>query len=263
MRGHGAREAASLIRPAAERALALDPSLPEAHVWLGILASTYEYDWANAAAHFARAMTSVPVAPVLRHMNAYFYLRFVSRADEAVAEHRRALQEDPLNLIIRVGLVLSLYSAGRDREATDEGHRLLELAPDFPASYALHVLNVLTEPPLAARAFAERLHAVTPGSAGSVGLLAGVLRRGGDEDRAAALMRDVADPDEYGNAVDHALYELVGGDTDRAFDAMARLVEQRHPLLIMVVVGGPYGAMLRSSDRWPLFARTIGMPPSP
>ena len=44
MRGHGAREAASLIRPAAERALALDASLPEAHVWLGILASTYEYD---------------------------------------------------------------------------------------------------------------------------------------------------------------------------------------------------------------------------
>ena len=143
-------------------------------------------------------MTSVPVAPVLRHMNAYFYLRFVSRADEAVAEHRLALQEDPLNLIIRVGLVLSLYSAGRDREATDEGHGLLELAPDFPASYGLQVLNVLTEPPLAARAFAERLHAITPGSAGSVGLLAGVLGGGGDEDRAAALMRDVADPNRPG-----------------------------------------------------------------
>ena len=78
MRGHSAREAASLIRPAAERALALDASLPEAHLWLGILSSTYEYDWASAAHHFARAMTSVPVAPVLRHMNGYFYLRFVS-----------------------------------------------------------------------------------------------------------------------------------------------------------------------------------------
>jgi serine/threonine-protein kinase len=260
LRGHNAREAAAMIRPAAEQALALDPSLPEAHVWLGILASTYEYDWAGAASHFARAVTSVPVAPLLRHMNAYFYLRFVGRADEAVAEHRRALQEDPLNLIIRVGLVLSLYSAGRHREASDEGQRLLDLAPDFAASYGLHVLNVLTEPPDGARAFAERLHAITPGTAGSAGLLAGVLRRGGDEDGAAALMRGVADPDEYGNAVDHALYELVGGDADRAFDAMATLVEHRHPLLIMVVVGGPYGAMLRSSRRWPSFARTIGLP---
>ena len=252
-----------MVRPAAERALALDPSLPEAHVWLGILASTYEYDWAKAAEHFAGAVTSVPVSPLLRHMNAYFYLRFVARADEAVAEHRRALQEDPLNLIIRVGLVLSLYSAARHREATDESHRLLELAPDFPGAYSLHALDVLTEPPLAARAFAERLHAVGPQTAGSVGLLAGVLRRGGDEDRAAALMREVADSDEYGNAVDHALYALVGGDIDSAFDAMATLVEQRHPLLMMVIVGGPYAAMLRSSPRWPEFARTIGLPPSP
>jgi TolB-like protein/predicted Ser/Thr protein kinase len=262
MRGDGAREAAALIRPAAEQALALDPSLPEAHMWRGILTSTYEHDWVGAAASFARAMVSLP-APLLRHMHAYFYLRFVNRADEAVAEHRVALQEDPLNLIIRVGLVLSLYSAGRLREAADEAHRLLELAPDFTASYGLHVLNVLIEPPAAARAFAEHLYAVMPRAAGSVGLLAGVLRRGGDEAGAAALMRDVADREEYGNAVDHALYELVAGDMDRAFDAMATLVEQRHPFLTMVVVGGPYGALLRSSPRWPSFVRTIGMPSSP
>jgi hypothetical protein len=49
--------------------------------------------------------------------------------------------------------------------------------------------------------------------------LAGLLRRG-DEGGAAALMRDVADLNEYGNGVDHVLYQLVCGDTDRAFDAM-------------------------------------------
>ena len=79
-------------------------------------------------------------------------------------------------------------------------------------------------------------------------------RRGGDEAGAAALIADVADPNEYGNAVDLAWDELVGGNTDRAFDAMEKLVEQNHPLLIMVVVGGPYGATLRASHRWPSFA---------
>ena len=102
-----------------------------------------------------------------------------------------------------------------------------------------------------------------PGAAGSVGLLSGLLKRDGDDDGAAALMRDVSDLDEYGNGVDHALYQLVCGDTDRAFDAMATLVEQHHPLLLMVLVGGPYGATLRASSRWPAFARTIGLPPSP
>jgi hypothetical protein len=52
------------------------------------------------------------------------------------------------------------------------------------------------------------------------------------------------------------LYQLVCRDTDRAFDAMATLVEQHHPFLIMVLVGGTYGATLRSSRRCPEFART-------
>jgi eukaryotic-like serine/threonine-protein kinase len=262
MRGPRAREVATMIRPAAERALALDPSLPEAHMWLGVLSSTYEYDWAIAEHHFARATTSPSVAPELRHMNGYFHLRFRGRADDAVAEHRRALQDDPLNLIIRVGLVLSLYSAGRPVDAAEEGKRVLALAPGFAASYTLQVLNVLTQPPAEALAFAQRFHAQVPGAAGSVGLLAGLLRRDGNDSAAAALMRDVSDLNEYGNAVDHALYQLVGGDTDRAFEAMAMLVEQHHPLLIMVLVGGPYGALLRSSPRWPEFARRIGLSPS-
>ena len=261
LRGHSAREAAAMIRPAAERAFALDPSLPDAHMWLGILSSTYEYDWATAEHHFARAMTSTPVTPLLRHMNGYFHLRFRGGADEAVQEHRRALQDDPLNLIIRVGLVLSLYAASRDRDATVEGKRLLSQAPGFVPSYTLHVLNVLTEPPSAARAFAERLHALLPEAAGSVGLLSGILKREGDDDGAAALMRDVSELGEYGNAVDHALYRLVCGDLDRAFDAMETLVEQQHPFLIMVLVGGPYGATLCASSRWPAFARAIGLPP--
>ena len=258
MLGDVARAAAALIRPAVERALALDPSLPDAHMWLGILASTYEYDWGTAGHHFAKVMTITPVSPLLRHMNGYFHLRFLDRADEAVDEHRRALQDDPLNLVIQVGLVLSLHSAGRQSEATAEATRLLTQAPGFAPSYALHVLNVLAQPPSEARAFADRLHTLLPACAGSVGLLAGLQRRNGED--ASALMHKVSDLNVYGNALDHALYHLVSGDTDRAFDAMSTLVGQHHPLLMMVLVGCPYGAMLRSSPRWPAFARTIGLP---
>jgi hypothetical protein len=48
-------------------------------------------------------------------------------------------------------------------------------------------------------------------------------------------------------------------DVDQAFDPIMLLAEQRHPFLMMVVVGGPYGEVLRSSPRWPGFARTIGL----
>lgn len=262
-RGPDAQQAAAGIRPMLEQALARDPSLPEAHAWAGILASTYDHDWAAAERRFARAMAAEPVPPRTRHLNAYFRLRLVGRADEAVEEHHRALEHDPLSLITRVGLVMSLMSAGRDADASSEAHRLLDLAPDFAPSYCLLTLNVAREPLDVALAFAEHLHEhvpLGPMVAGTVGLLAGLLRRNGDEARAAELLRTVADPRVYGNPVDLALYHLASGETDCAFDFMEMLVLQRHPLLMMVVVGGPYGAVLRSSPRWPGFARQVGLP---
>ena len=262
-RGSDAQRAAAGIRPMLEQALALDPSLPEAHAWAGILDSTYDHDWAAAERCFARAMAVEPVPPRTRHINAYFRLRLIGRAEEAVEEHHRALEHDPLSLITRVGLVMSLMSAGRDAEAASEARRLLELAPEFPPTYSLLTLNVATAPLDVALRFAEHLHDRVPLGAmvaGSVGLFAGLLRRGGDEARAAELLRTVEDPDVYGNPVDLALYHLACGETDRAFDFMGMLVRQHHPLLMMVVVGGPYGAVLRGAPKWLPFARRVGLP---
>jgi hypothetical protein len=154
-------------------------------------------------------------------------------------------------------------SAGRDADAASEAHRLLELAPEFAPTYSLLTLNLATAPLDVALRFAEHLHDRLPLGAmvaGSVGLFAGLLRRGGDDARAAELLRTVEDPDVYGNPVDLALYHLACGETDRAFDFMGMLVRQHHPLLMMVVVGGPYGAVLRTSSRWLHFARRVGLP---
>jgi hypothetical protein len=93
----------------------------------------------------------------------------------------------------------------------------------------------------------------------SSGLLAGLRRRNGDTARAADLMSHAGRPEEYGNAVGYALYHLGSGETDRAFDYMQMLVEQRHPFVMMILVGGPYAPALRESSRWPSFARTIGL----
>jgi len=52
---------------------------------------------------------------------------------------------------------------------------------------------------------------------------------------------------------------LIATATFQAFDAMATLAGRWHPFLMMAVVGGPYGEVLRASPRSPAFARTIGM----
>ncbi len=108
-RGPDAQAAAARMRSSLERAVALDPALPEAHAWLGVVATTYDYDWAEGERQFNQAMAREPVTPGIRHMNAYFNLRFTGRAEQAIAEHHRAIEQDPLNMIFRVGLAAALH----------------------------------------------------------------------------------------------------------------------------------------------------------
>jgi len=258
--GPDAQAAAARVRSSLERAVSLDPALPESHAWLGVVAATYDYDWAEAERQFNQAMASEPVTPAIRHMNAYFNLRLTGRAEQAIAEHHRAIEQDPLNMIFRVGLATSLTSAGRDAEASQVVDTLMELAPDFPGTYGLLARNVALAPIEQALAFAERFFGIRRWQAASTGLLAGLLRRHGDAGRAADLMAQAGRPEDYGNAVGYALYHLACGETDRAFDFMQLLVDQRHPLLMMIIVGGPYAPALRASSRWPSFVRDIRLP---
>jgi hypothetical protein len=162
--------------------------------------------------------------------------------------------------MICVGLATALTSAGRDAEAAQVVATLMELAPDFPGTYGLLALDVARAPIEQALAFAERFHALFMWHAASTGLLAGLLRKSGDTTRAAELMALAGPLEDYGNAVGYALYHLASGETDRAFDFLPLLVEQRHPFLMMILVGGPYAPALRASSRWASFVGRIGLP---
>ena len=261
-RGPDAHATQKRVREAAERGLVLDPELGAAHAWLGVLASTYEYDWSEAHRRFGLATAH---EARLRHWSGYFYLRFIGRADEAVAQHEIALREDPLSLISQVGYIMSLMSAGRRAEASRESHRLIDTAPEFPATYALLAFDLAHAPLDEALRFAERGHAVTREAAagsdvGQIGLLAGLLRRNGDHARSVTLMQSVEDPSVYGNPVDHALFHLAQDQTELSIPWIERALDQHHPFGMMILVGGPYGERIRASSGWRRIARQINLP---
>ena len=72
-----AREAMPLAREAARKALAIDPSLPDALAVLGVIAAVYDYDWIEAEHQFQWAMVSDPVPPMVRHWYAFFFLGLI------------------------------------------------------------------------------------------------------------------------------------------------------------------------------------------
>jgi tetratricopeptide (TPR) repeat protein len=200
------------------------------------------------------------VSPILRSWYGYFYLRQVGRSLEAVAQHRRALEEDPLNLIMRVGLAVSLTAAGKDEEALAEARRILELDPNFVAAYTLQALNVTKAPLPEALAFAEEGFTLAPWNPITAGLLAGLLVKSGDRARAAELIGVLGD--RRGNAapVAFAIYHLLCGEVEKAAEWTERALEQKHPMVSMLLLTPPSNPLLRSSTRWPKLAKMMNLP---
>ena len=81
-----ANQALPMVRSLAQKALELDPSLPEGHAMLGMVAACLEYDWKEAERRFRLAMARDPVPVFVRLHYAMGYLLPTGRPAEAVQQ---------------------------------------------------------------------------------------------------------------------------------------------------------------------------------
>ena len=89
------------MKSAAQRALQLDETLAEAHNSLAIVSYIYEWDWPTAEREFKRAIELDPNYVFAHHQYGWL-LALSGRQTEATNELARALQLDPLSLLITV-----------------------------------------------------------------------------------------------------------------------------------------------------------------
>ena len=129
-------EAMPRARELAQRALEIDPDLPEAHAMLGIVAGHYDYDWIEAERRFRLAVTREPLSPHLRQWYGTFFLFAIGRADEACLQLSRVIAEDPLCQMWRLMRANLLPSVGLEHEALDDARKAVELDPDFWLGWA-------------------------------------------------------------------------------------------------------------------------------
>ncbi len=114
-------------RTAAERALRLDPELPEAHLRLA------QYYWAAsdpaaALAHYERGLALGRTRPLALSMSAGAAARH-GRVEEAIELQRQSVELEPLAAIQRVNLGIYLLAAGRLHEAEAEFREAAALNP--------------------------------------------------------------------------------------------------------------------------------------
>ena len=120
-----------LALDAAERALELDPSLPDAYSALGLIHANYMWNWAKAERLFQRALELNPGCLPARQWYAEF-LAEMGRIDEALDMIDRSQQYDPLSVAIPATRAFALSFGRRFDEAIAESRRALQLNTDYP-----------------------------------------------------------------------------------------------------------------------------------
>lgn len=118
-------------RDAAERALALDPNLAEAHAALGSIKRTYDWDWAGADASYQRALALEPGNSGIAQ-DAVGMAGTLGRWDEALRLAHRAVRLDPLRPGTHQILGNLDWYMGRLDEAAAALQKALELNPEQP-----------------------------------------------------------------------------------------------------------------------------------
>lgn len=124
------REFVPKARMSIMRALECDDQLAEAHASLGSLSFWYDWDFALAEREFQRAIELNPNLPEAHQWLAYLY-GAQGRFDLALEKLRRARSLDPLSMIIATNTGELLYRARRFDEAIVECEKALEMDPQF------------------------------------------------------------------------------------------------------------------------------------
>jgi TolB-like protein/DNA-binding winged helix-turn-helix (wHTH) protein/Tfp pilus assembly protein PilF len=122
------RPAYAKARAAAERAIQLDPSLPESHVYVADAMLTIDYDWKGAGVEIRKALELNVSDPMAHEWNGIF-LAIQNKQEPALQEMLRAVELDPLNADRKIFLAHLLESVGRRLEAEEQLKTALQLDP--------------------------------------------------------------------------------------------------------------------------------------
>ena len=129
------REIMPKAKAAAARGLQLDGTVSEAHVALGMIALTFDWDWAKADMEFKRAIELDPNNSQAHQFYAA-YFEAMGRLDEAIREAEQARQLDPLSVYVNRDLGRAYYYARQYDRAIQIFRETAELNPKYPVLYS-------------------------------------------------------------------------------------------------------------------------------
>ena len=247
-------------REAAMHALALDSTLSEASVVLGLVQSQYDWDWSAGERSIRRALRWSP-SSAYAHWALSLVLGEVGRVTEAIEEIRKARALDPLAQSLAVAEGRLLLEGGQSEEARHVLSAVLRRDPtDATALAAFAELQEVVGSMDSAAVQAERTLSLSD-SPHLRGRMGRVLARAGRREGTLRILRQLESepPDRAGVAVARALCRFELGESDRAFEDLDQAAAQRDESLCWDIKRGHAWQGIRLDPRGRELLRQMGL----
>jgi serine/threonine-protein kinase len=209
---------------AAERALALDPDLPEAHTSLALIKLGNDWNLREAEHELKRALALDP-NQVLARIYLSWLTVLLGDTATAVVQARTAQEMEPLSPLVNAGTAYALFLARRYDEAIDECQKALEIDPNFIiAIYVMGMCRAQQSRLAEAIELMERAASMSDRAPFYLGLLGNFYGRTGAVDKVDALVAELERLSGERYVAPHCFAYIYAGlnDFDRAFAWQAK-----------------------------------------
>ncbi len=248
-------EAYANARETAQRALALDPDLAQAHNALGWLLLSADWNLAGAKIEFLKAEALAPEDAFAKNGLAAV-LSDMGQHEASVAMQRRVVTLDPLHAHYRFFLGFYLVALGHLDEAEATVRKALELQPGELAGHAeLAVILVLRSDVAGALREAElETQPSWKRYARAVALFAR-----GDRAAADAALQELIVEDAENSSFQIASVYGFRHEPDNVFDWFEKAVVARDSGVVQLLAD-PFLVAVRSDPRFAPFCKRVGLP---
>jgi serine/threonine protein kinase/tetratricopeptide (TPR) repeat protein len=251
-------------KEAALKALQLDDSLAEAHASLAALSATYEWNWPVADKEFQRSIELNPAYPTAHQWYGQF-LSDTGRLEAGIAEFKRALELDPLSLVINRELAGTGYYYARKYDlAIEQLHKTIEMDPNFPMAHEEMGESYIQESKFKeAIAEIERELASFPDSPYALSDLGNAYALAGRKAEAQKVLDrlDELARQKYVSPQNQATIYAGLGEKDKAFKWLEKSYEDRSIDMYEYLKVAPIYDPLRSDPRFADLLRRMNLQP--
>jgi TolB-like protein/Tfp pilus assembly protein PilF len=238
-------------KAAAEKAVALDDMLGEAHICLGNALFRYSM-LGESAKEFERGIELNPSYATAHQWYGRLILLTLGQFDRAIAEVKRAVELDPISPIIRADLGTVYLMARRYDEAIEQFHSALELDPQFYWAHR-NLGSALELKGTPVNAIAEYRRALELSDDPRVLAFVGHAEASiGRQKEARAILAQLTDASKtrYVSGYGFAVIHLALGEKDQALDWLEKDARERTGFEINFIKVDPYLDPLRGDPRF-------------